>query len=428
MPRTFAREIAKHYFGVGKERFRQEFREILELGHEGKPGGLKPEDFSLRDLAEEFVTSRDGREVVGRDWVKYSLDPSRSQDLQEAISAVDSSAFRDISGQLLIRATMTAYANPTFTLSAAIPTQPTPFTRGEKVPGMALPRDPEVDHLEALVVNELEEYKTIGFSAEYTELPATVKRGGIIAVSREMIFEDLTGLAIQRAQHIGRILGMRKELRLADLVLGYTNNYKEKRANLSSSTSRYTYYGIADSSAPWINHLDNNTLDDYTALDAAEQLFTDMTDPNTGMPIILEGRTLIHAPGMWSTVQRITRTTETRANTQSSAYTTIVPFPLVRPGLTTLESTFLWFQCKSRFSLSSSDATSYWWYGDLARAFAYLSNWDIELTQAAANSDAEFRQDIVYQIKASERGEAAVLEPRRMVRNRSSATSSSYGV
>jgi len=425
MPRAFARNLAKEYFARGKQRFLAELQEALDDGFAGKPGGYKPNDFSFRDLAEELILDKQGR-PCGREFVKYALDPASGVDWQEAISAVDSTAFRDISGQLLIRSTLAEYANPAFTLSAAIPTETTPFTRGEKVPGMSLPRDPEVDHADALVVEELKEYQTLGFTAEYTELPATIKRGGIIAVSREMIFEDLTGLAIRRAQNIGRILGMRKELRLADMVIGYTNNYKEKRGNMSSLTSRNTYYSIADTGEPWVNHLDNNALDDHTALDAAEALFQDMTDPNTGMPIILEGRTIVHGPGLWSTVQRVMNSIETRTVTNTNITSIVQGLrPLVRPGLTALESTFMWHQLKARFSLSSADANNYWLYGDIARAFAYLSNWDIQLTQAIAGSEAEFRQDIVYQVKASERGEVAVIEPRRIVRNRASATSSS---
>ena len=44
-----------------------------------------------------------------------------------------------------------------------------------------------------------------------------------------------------------------------------------------------------------------------------------------------------------------------------------------------------------------------------------MENWPITVTQAAQNSEAEFTQDIVVRFKASERGAAAVLNPRFVV-------------
>ena len=55
--------------------------------------------------------------------------------------------------------------------------------------------------------------------------------------------------------------------------------------------------------------------------------------------------------------------------------------------------------------------------GDFRRAFAYMENWPITVTQAPAGSEAEFASDIVLRFKASERGAAAVLNPRFVVKN-----------
>jgi hypothetical protein len=46
-----------------------------------------------------------------------------------------------------------------------------------------------------------------------------------------------------------------------------------------------------------------------------------------------------------------------------------------------------------------------------------MENWPITVVQSPANSDAEFTQDIVVRFKASERGAAAVLNPRYVVRS-----------
>ena len=46
-----------------------------------------------------------------------------------------------------------------------------------------------------------------------------------------------------------------------------------------------------------------------------------------------------------------------------------------------------------------------------------MENWPITVTQAPPNSEAEFTHDIVARFKASERGAAAVLNPRYVVKN-----------
>ena len=66
---------------------------------------------------------------------------------------------------------------------------------------------------------------------------------------------------------------------------------------------------------------------------------------------------------------------------------------------------------------AASIATSTWYAGDFRRAFAYMENWPITVTQAPENSEAEFNQDIVLRFKASERGAAAVIEPRAVVKS-----------
>ena len=63
-------------------------------------------------------------------------------------------------------------------------------------------------------------------------------------------------------------------------------------------------------------------------------------------------------------------------------------------------------------------AAKRWWFlGDFAKAFAYMENWPITVTQAPTNSEAEFNQDIVLRFKASERGAAAVINPRYVVKS-----------
>ena len=71
-------------------------------------------------------------------------------------------------------------------------------------------------------------YPHLGFGEDYIETPSTTKRGFIVPVTKEAIFFDRTHLVLSRAAEVGEVLGLNKEKRLIDLVIGVTNNYKWK--------------------------------------------------------------------------------------------------------------------------------------------------------------------------------------------------------
>ena len=66
---------------------------------------------------------------------------------------------------------------------------------------------------------------------------------------------------------------------------------------------------------------------------------------------------------------------------------------------------------------TAAAAKKWWFIGDFRKAFAYMENWPITVTQSPAGSEAEFNQDIVVRFKASERGAAAVINPRYVVKS-----------
>ena len=300
---------------------------------------------------------------------------------------------------------------------------------GERIPGMALPRDPGEDFVKA---EEMDPLHYVGFSEEYVETPATVKRQLGIAVTKEAIFFDRTGLVLDRAAYVGQILGLRKEKNLLGVIIGAVNTFKEKRRGDSAAVSKNTFYSAADYSAPltavqWINDIDDNGLTDWTNIDAAEQAFAKVTDPNTGEPIILPGTRLILAPQIkFLALNQILMANQIWKLTQSDQVRTIGPNPLQNLSLTMATSRQLYKQLQVQLGLDAATAGGYWFYGDPA-AFAYMENWPITVVQAPINSEAEFVQDIVARFKASERGTPAVIEPRRWQRNRAAATSSSSG-
>lgn len=379
------RELKRRYELDGGEQTVSHLSEALEAGH------LKPEDFSIRDLAEALVPD-------GREWVRM-LDPrsAGSVSVLEAGDGVDVTAFLNITGQVIYAKIIEAYTQEAFVCSKLIDTIPTRMD-GEKIPGIGR----IADRIEEVAPGM--PYPHLGFSEDYIETPSTTKRGFIVPVTKEAIFFDRTHLVLSRAAEVGEVLGLNKEKRIIDLVIGATNNYKWK------GTSYNTY----QSSTPWVNSLTGNELLDWTSLDVAEQLFAEILDPNTGEPVLVRGATLLVMPAYRHTAHRIVNATQLTFAPDDSPTATFSANPL--GGYRVFDSRLAYRRVLAS-GVAAADAKKWFFVGDFRRAFAYMENWPITVTQAPLGSEAEFASDIVLRFKASERGAAAVINPRYVVKS-----------
>ena len=59
-------------------------------------------------------------------------------------------------------------------------------------------------------------------------------------VTKEVVFFDRTHLILQRAAEVGEVLGLNKEKRLLDLLIGAANNYKWMGASYNTYSSTAT--------------------------------------------------------------------------------------------------------------------------------------------------------------------------------------------
>ncbi len=378
------RELKRRYELDGPRQTITHLTEALEQRH------LRAEDFSIRDLAEGLVPD-------GHEWVRL-MDPRSggSVRLLEAGEGVDATAFLNVASQVIYSKIMEAYTQEAFVVSRLVDTIPTRLD-GEKIPGIAgLAAE---DH----VVHPGMPYPSVGFGEDYIETPSTTKRGFIVPVTKEAIFFDRTHLVLTRAAEVGELLGLNKEKRLVDLVIGATNNYKWLG----------TTYNTYQAAAPWINVKTGNELVDWTNVDVAEQLFADILDPTTGEPVLLSASTVLVMPAYRHAAHRVFNAVEVRFNPTSSATTTLAANPL--SNYQVLESRLAYRRVIAA-GTAAADAKKWWFLGDFKKAFAYMENWPITVTQSAAGSEADFNQDIVVRFKASERGAAAVLNPRFVVK------------
>ncbi|HEY1065912.1 MAG TPA: hypothetical protein VGE52_07375, partial [Pirellulales bacterium] len=157
-------------------------------------------------------------------------------------------------------------------------------------------------------------------------------------------------------------------------------------------------------------------LIDWTDVEQAELLFADMLDPTTGDPVLVNPNTIFCMPSRLRTAQRIVNATEVRVGdaTSSTSVQAIGANPL--GGAYSVAASRLAYRELIASGVPAENAAKYWYLGDFSRAFAYMENWPITIVQAPANSEAEFTHDVVFRVKASERGAAAVLEPRAVVK------------
>jgi hypothetical protein len=359
-------------------------------------GQLSVSDFSIRDLAESLIVDQDG-EPVGREWVER-LSPRKSGGFQlmESISGVDLTRFSNITGQLMYSAIMEAYEPAQMLGTAMVTNRPTRLS-GEKIPGITG------------ITEEVEEvapgmpFPELGFGEDYVETPVTTKRGFIISVDKETIFFDRTNLVAERASQVGELLALKKEKLILDMILGITNNYKW----------RGTSYNTYQTATPWINTKSGNGLVDWNQIDAAEQLFAEMSDPNTGEPIVIKPDTILHMPARRHLFRRVIGATELRRTSDSSNQVTISSNTV--DNYTLVESVFAYRRIIAS-GVTAANAKDWWIFGQPKKAFEWQENWPITVVQAPNNHEAEFKQDIVLRWKASERGSPAVRNPRYVIK------------
>jgi hypothetical protein len=382
------RELRRMYESNGAEKTVRHLREALQQGQ------LQPEDFSIREVAEA---------TLGHAWVRQ-MDPRQGgATLLEAGEGVDVTAFSNITGQIVQSRIMQSYTQDAFVLSKLIGTIPTRLD-GERIPGIGRISD------EVAEVRPGMPYPNLGFTEDYIDTPQTTKRGFIVPVTREAIFFDRTHLILQRAAEVGEILGLNKEKRLIDLLIGTANNYKWK------GTAYNTYSGTGTGVAPdgaWINTT-TEELVDWTDVDAAEQLFADILDPNTGEPVLVQTTTVLVMPAYRYAAHRIFDAEEITYQAVGAATATTAANPL---GNYRVAESRLAYRRIMAGGHTAVEAKKWWFIGDFAKAFAYMENWPITVTQSPPNSEAEFSQDIVVRFKASERGAAAVINPRYVVKS-----------
>lgn len=374
--------------------------EALQAGREGKPGGVRPDDFSLRDLAAAFVTL-DGEPIGHR-----MLEAWAAGRLIES-GAVSSSAFAAITNRIVYAAVMEGYAVPDTPLSNLVRTIQA-RSRDTRLLNFTLP----LTEGRSLEYGEAQDKPLVGLMSEYVRALPPVKRGARLPITRESVVFDETAMILEAARQVGTRLRLEKEQALTKFVCGLISNCVIERRRTDSSEA------VADlfytSGGRWTNqHV--NPLADWTDLDDCENLLLKNTLPGTDLPPMLMDRVILLPPQLASTANRILNATEVRYSTQSAAAVTASANPLANRGIRPLVSPFVYSELKAA-GVADATAAATWFFGDLLQAFRYLEVWPLEVVESRDDVGLR-RSDIVVEFHASEFGVPVAVEPRVWAKN-----------
>lgn len=349
--------------------------------------GNKPEDFSIQKIWDHAVP--DGRSM------RQLLEAKNTSILHE--SAVNTALFSNITNRLLSQKMLEPLAPANMPFSSIIPVQPTKLLRGERIAGVADLGDV------GQAIGEQQVYPTAGTSEDYIDTPVTTKRGIVVQVTKEAIIADMTGQLLMRARKVGESLAIAKEKRAIDCII-------DENRTVHRYKWKGTSYATYQTSTPYDNVTASNALEDWTDIDAANQTFNAMVDPNTGEPIMVVPTHLICAQQLEWTAKRI-------LDPASALSIAIGGFPTSgsNPSQTAFSNPVKSVQLLTSPLVASRLATdTTWFYGAPGQAFLYMEVWPITVVEAPTSAHEEFHQDIVSQFKASEMGEFTTIEPRAM--------------
>lgn len=356
-------------------------------------------DFSIRDLAQQLIP--DGHEYL------QLLEDQEGERQLEAIDAVDTSAFSHIIGQIMFTAIQDAMTLDTLIGDKLVADFPSKILDKETLPGISAVSD-EFD----TPIGEGKPYPSVGMSEEYISIPKPEKRGGILNITREALIADRTGVLVERARSIGEGLAINREKRILNVVIGAVNPYAR------NGVDRNTYH---DTDMGFDNIIVDQLVD-FTDIQAADERFHRMRDPNTGEPLGVAPTTILTVPALMWTAHAILHDTTAaltdRANAVgqiSSQGTNRVPYNLELLSNEWFREQLLAGIAASKGQLAGLTVDRTWIMGNFKKAFLYKTIWPLSVVEAPANNEMEFTADVWMRFKCSEFGVAGVREPRLVI-------------
>ncbi len=383
---------------TGRPRFHLKTQEPVLEGQ-----SLRPDHCSLKTLYEGLVGHDDGQLLMrGAAFVANVMEDGGTSIVPSAFANV--SAYNAAALGLLEAKFLEVYRRPTFIAEQLAETVPTDkiqekFIGISSVGDVAEERKPGNRHMR------------VNVSERYVTTPSNVNRAVAVDVTREAVMFDRTRELLTQAEKSAEVLALRKEYIVLDTFLGVNNTYNYNDTN----------YNTYLSSGNWVN-IQSNPLADWTEINAALQLFSAMTDQETGQPIDVEPHDILTMPAGYLTARGILRYTEIQRRTNDQAEigygaNPMGDFQFNLVGSPTYPYAMRRATAPDGLNLSVSNAQKYWWIGDFQRAFVYTQNMPLTITRAAASDYEMADRGLVFSMFADEMGNCGVRDPRYVVCN-----------
>jgi len=369
---------------------------------------FKKGEFSLRD----FSIKRLAMETMGSAWVE-SLTPHGG--VQMFKEQVDSSTFLNLANVVLTGVVFDEFAQTDINAADALAeTRTVPYTQSGRDIGLTR------TDAKSVVVTEGQPFPSFGMGEDWRTYPETVKRGAMVELTKEAIAEDRTGQLIQNCQGVAEEVVIDKNERILRVVLGIDNS-----VYLPKGVATATYATTAGRK----NLLSGTELVDWTDVDEAVQAWADMTHPVTGRPINvpLGSISILVMPSKLATVSHVFQATDytrgdvtagtTAGVTRGGNPLSYLGQKVPNPSASQLAySMLIKAAALGGGAIAAADAKKYWFLGAFTKAFVYLQNYGLNVLTEGANSEAAFRRDVIFALRASERGVPAVKDPRFVIK------------
>lgn len=424
----------------GRQRFVTEMRQGLGLsnaqGSDYKDNAnnkrlgdrtWKPEDFSLRELAEGLLGSAwrimfddSQRGTLAKMTAARSLVEQGAGLMESTGFGLDPTAFLNINtftsvvGGLIEVKILESFQNPQLIADTLAPAEPTKLN-GQKIIGLQSMGDLARKRLPG------ESHTRAQFGERWVQTPETRENALAVDVLKEAVFFDLTSDVLNMASSVGDALAYRKELEVIDSVIGVTNNFNY------NGTAYNTYQ--TSKTLGYLNDI-SNPMTDWTSFQADVLQFMRVEDPHTGKRIMIQPNTILVLPAKIATANMILNATAIERRTGAGAttpQTTSNPlfaaqgaanpyggqFQIVTSPL--LEVRAL---AADGLNLAQNVADEYWWMMQSGKSFKYMQNYPLTISQAAPNQYEMLDKGIVASYFANERGIPAIVSPWHVLRNK----------
>lgn len=397
---------------------------------------IDPSQFSVKEIAEGIFGSGASNLLFNQDHAPLvEKIRARTQELREAgitdrralmesagmgidpTAFLNTNLFTGVVGGLVEVRILQGFNDPQFIMDRVFKTETTK-QNGGKIIGVTPFGDVAKKRLPG------EAHPTASNEERYVTTPETYENALAVHVKKETVFYDLTGNILREASNVGKSIRLRKELECIDVFTGITNPFN------FMGTARNTY--VTSRTEGYLNDHSNAFLD-WVSLNTAEQLFNEMQDPKTGLPIAVNPNLLVCMPAKKNSIQYAVNAIEVGQRTGTGATT---PQTTSNPLITmksqgnpyagrfeVLSSPLLYKRATDAdgLNLSASNAKEYWWMteaGGEDAAFWYLQNYPLQTTQATPTSWNMLNNGLVASYFSNQRGVPTVVYPWKTVRNK----------